>query len=58
MVDESAEKLAEAITRLARNRALREKLGRAAAVKAKEKFDIERQAEAIADLYRRMADGA
>jgi glycosyltransferase involved in cell wall biosynthesis len=58
VVDESVEKLAEAITRLARNRALREKLGRAAALKAKEKFDIERQAEAIADLYRRMTDGA
>jgi glycosyltransferase involved in cell wall biosynthesis len=58
VVDESVEKLAEAITRLARNRPLREKLGRAAALKAKEKFDIERQAEAIADLYRRMTDGA
>jgi glycosyltransferase involved in cell wall biosynthesis len=58
VVDESVEELAEAITRLARNRSLREKLGRAAASKAKEKFDIERQAEAIADLYRRMTDGA
>jgi glycosyltransferase involved in cell wall biosynthesis len=58
VVDESAEKLAEAIIRLARNRALREKLGRAAAAKAKEKFDIERQAEAIGDLYRRLAEGA
>jgi glycosyltransferase involved in cell wall biosynthesis len=59
VVDEpAAEKLAEAVTRLARNRSLREKLGRAAAAKAKEKFDIERQAEAIADLYRRIAEGA
>ena len=58
VVDESVEKLAEAITRLAQNRSLREKLGRAAAAKAKEKFDIERQAEAIADLYRRMTEGA
>jgi glycosyltransferase involved in cell wall biosynthesis len=58
VVDSSVEKLAEAITRLARNRALREKLGRAAAAKAKEKFDIERQAEAIGELYRRMAEGA
>jgi glycosyltransferase involved in cell wall biosynthesis len=58
VVDESVEKLAEAITRLSRNRSLREKLGRAAASKAKEKFDIERQAEEIADLYRRMTDGA
>jgi glycosyltransferase involved in cell wall biosynthesis len=57
VVDESAEKLAEAVERLARNRSLREKLGRAAAAKAKEKFDIERQAEAVADLYRRLADG-
>jgi glycosyltransferase involved in cell wall biosynthesis len=56
--DSAAEKLADAITRLARSRSLREKLGRAAAAKAKEKFDIERQAEAIADLYRRMAQGA
>jgi glycosyltransferase involved in cell wall biosynthesis len=58
VVDESVEKLAEAITRLARNRLLREKFGRAAAAKAKEKFDIERQADAIADLYRHMADEA
>ncbi len=58
VVDPSVEKLAEAILRLAQNRSLREKLGRAAAAKAKEKFDIERQAEAIADLYRRMAEGA
>jgi glycosyltransferase involved in cell wall biosynthesis len=55
--DSEADKLAEAIMRLARNRSLREKLGRAAAAKAKEKFDIERQAEAIADLYRRLAAG-
>jgi len=58
VANESVEKLAEAIARLARNRSLREKLGRAAAAKAKEKFDIERQAEAIADLYHRMAEGA
>jgi len=58
VVEPSVEKLAEAIIRLAQNRSLREKLGRAAAAKAKEKFDIERQAEAVADLYRRMAEGA
>jgi glycosyltransferase involved in cell wall biosynthesis len=58
VVDESVEKLSEAITRLARNRPLREKLGRAAAAKAKEKFDIERQAEAIGELYHRIAEGA
>jgi glycosyltransferase involved in cell wall biosynthesis len=58
VVDPSVEKLTEAIIRLAQNRSLREKLGRAAAAKAKEKFDIERQAEAVADLYRRMAEGA
>ena len=57
VADESAEKLAEAITRLARNRPLREKLGRAAAAKAKEKFGIEHQVEAIADLYGRLAGG-
>jgi len=50
VVEPSVEKLAEAIIRLAQNRSLREKLGRAAAAKAKEKFDIERQAEAVADL--------
>jgi glycosyltransferase involved in cell wall biosynthesis len=54
--DSAAEKLAEAVARLAWNRSLREKLGRAAAAKAREKFDIERQAEAIADLYGRLAE--
>jgi glycosyltransferase involved in cell wall biosynthesis len=58
VVDDSVEKLAEAITRLARNRPLREKLGRAAAAKAKEKFDIDRHAEAIGELYLRIAEGA
>jgi glycosyltransferase involved in cell wall biosynthesis len=58
VVDElAAEKLAEAVIRLARNRSLREKLGRAAAAKAREKFDIERQAEAIVGLYSRLAEG-
>jgi glycosyltransferase involved in cell wall biosynthesis len=56
-VDVGEEDLVQAILRLARDPALRQKLGRAAAAKAKDKFDIERQVEAIGELYLRLAEG-
>ena len=57
VVDDNPENLAEAILKLARNRDLREKLGHAAAKKAREKFDIERQVDTIGNLYQRLAEG-
>jgi glycosyltransferase involved in cell wall biosynthesis len=58
VVADGSENLAAALIRLARDRPLREKLGRAAAVKAKGKFGIERQVEAIEELYLRIVEGA
>lgn len=57
VIEDTVENLAEAILRLARDRTLREKLGQAAAAKARDKFDIERQVEAIGNLYMRLAEG-
>jgi len=57
VVADTPDSLAEALIRLARDRPLREKLGRAAAAKAKEKFGIERQVDAIGELYLRMVEG-
>ena len=46
----------ELAPRLARDKALRERLGRNAAQKAREHFNMDDQAEAIAGLYARLAE--
>ena len=56
VVDDTPENLKGAILRMTRDREMREKMGRAAAEKAKAKFDIEQQVETIADLYMRLAE--
>jgi glycosyltransferase involved in cell wall biosynthesis len=57
VVEDTVEDLAGAILKMARNPELRERLGRNAAKKARERFDIERQVEIIAELYMRLAEG-
>jgi len=56
VVDDTPENLMQAILKMARDGDMRQRMGRAAAAKAKEKFDIERQVETIADLYMRLAE--
>ena len=57
VVNDTRENLTNAILRMVRDAELRESLGRAAADKAALKFNIERQVEAIAELYMRLAEG-
>jgi glycosyltransferase involved in cell wall biosynthesis len=56
VIDDTHENLVKAILRLARDKALRERLGRNAAQKAREHFNMDDQAEAIAGLYARLAE--
>lgn len=57
VAEETPEALSQALLKLARNRGLRERLGRNAALRAREQFNVERQVEAIANLYLRLAEG-
>ena len=45
------------MVQLARNPALRERLGRAGIEKARKSFTLDQQVEVIADLYQRLAEG-
>ena len=57
VVDDTPDELMGAILRMTRDREMREQMGRNARAKAREKFDIERQVEAISELYMRLAEG-
>ena len=57
VVEDTPEQLAAAMLRLARKKVLRERLGRAGAEKAHSRFGLDQQAEVIADLYQRLAEG-
>lgn len=52
VIDDTAENLAGAMTRLGRDAELRERMGMAAAEKARERFALSKQAEAVEELYR------
>lgn len=56
VIDDSQENLTAAIVRMARDKEMREQFGRAAAEKARACFRIDDQAEAIAELYVRLAE--
>lgn len=56
VVDDTVETLSQGILRLAGDAALRQKLGHAAAEKARTKFDIDRQIEPISELYTKLAE--
>jgi len=58
VIEDTPENLARAILRLARDPALRRRLGAAAAKKAQEEFRLDRQVEIMADLYARLAERA
>ena len=57
VVDDTPDDIMAAILRMTRDREMREQMGRNARAKAREKFDIERQVEAISELYMRLAEG-
>jgi len=57
VLDDTPENLRDALLRMASDAGPRRRMGTAAAEKAREKFRIEWQAEQIADLYMRLAEG-
>jgi glycosyltransferase involved in cell wall biosynthesis len=57
VVEDTVDNLADAIARMTRNPDLRARLGRNAAEKAQTRFNIDRQVEAITELYMRLAEG-
>ena len=57
VIDDTPEGLRNAILRMARDGEMRKAMGRAAAEKARRRFGIEQQVEAIGDLYMRLMEG-
>jgi len=57
VIDDTPENLRDAILRMASDPDMRRRMGNAAAVKARERFRIDLQAQQIADLYMRLAEG-